>query len=64
MFDPEEGNPTGYEDKPLKVVIQNWLYLDPDPSLQSMEAYWAEVEMRRRLTKTFPRPEWLPEHRS
>lgn len=47
---------TGYEGKPLKVVIINWLY-HPEPDAR----IGAGVEMRKRLIKAFPRPDWLPE---
>lgn len=44
---------TGFEFKPLRAVIENWLYTT-DVDVIADTAY----EMRRRLSKTFPRPKW------
>lgn len=45
---------TGFEGKTLKSVIQNWLY-NPDMDI----VVDASREMRRRFSKSWPRPDWL-----
>ena len=45
---------TGFEEKPLRVVIENWLYNTSDITVL-MDA---TTELRRRLSKTFERPAW------
>lgn len=50
--------PTGYEEKSLRTVIENWLY-NPDKDAR----VWALVELRLRFTKTFPRPDYLTEEK-
>lgn len=47
---------TGYEDKTLKTVILNWLW-HPTPA----DRIAAGSELRKRMIKHHPRPEWLPE---
>jgi hypothetical protein len=44
---------TGFEDKLLRTVIENWLYTtDMDLRVD------AAVELRKRLMKTYPKPAW------
>jgi hypothetical protein len=44
---------TGFEGKPIRVVIENWLYHTDLSVLMS-----ATAELRKRFSKTFQRPEW------
>jgi hypothetical protein len=53
---PLEERITGYEPKLLRVVIENWLY-HPDVK----ERIRAATEVRKRLQKAFPVPDWLKE---
>lgn len=44
---------TGFEQKSLRCVIENWLY-NPDTKVLFMSSF----ELRRRLMKAFRRPDW------
>lgn len=44
---------TGFEGKPLKVVIINWLYNDDLATLMD-----ASSELRKRFKRAFPKPDW------
>lgn len=45
--------PTGFEDKPTRVVMENWLYHeDRDVRVSAL------TEMRKRFEQRFPKPEW------
>lgn len=49
---------TGFESKPLKVVILNWLYAEDLSVIMD-----ATSELRKRFKRAFPRPEWAsPTH--
>lgn len=45
---------TGFEGKPLRTVIENWLYNAKD--LETL--FGSTTELRRRLSKTFKCPDW------
>lgn len=46
-------NNTGFENKPLRTVVENWLYTD---DMDTRVA--ASLELRNRFSKTWPRPDW------
>jgi hypothetical protein len=48
---------TGFEQKTLRVVIENWLYHEDLGIVMD-----AATELRRRFSKTFPRPAWTVEN--
>jgi hypothetical protein len=54
MANEQRGQVTGFERKPLRVVIENWLYNRQDLSVL-MDA---TAELQKRFMRAFPMPEW------
>jgi len=48
-----------YEPKSWRIVIENWLW-NPDPH----ERISAGVEIRRRMVKVFPEPDWVKQRKA